>query len=92
MPTITVSTNYTLLLTDDVILVDSTGGPITITLPAAAPTGQRYYIKDKFGTTDTNPIVVSATPNQIDNASSFMLTVEKQSVMAHCYLSDWFIL
>jgi len=92
MPTITVSTNYALTLVDDVILVDSTGGPVTITLPAVHPVGKQYYIKDKFGTTDTNQITVSATPRQIDNASSFALTVEKQAVLAHSDGTNWFIL
>ena len=92
MPTITVSTNYALTLTDDVVLVDSTGGPVTITLPAIFPIGQRYYIKDKFGTTGTNPILINAAPKLIDNAGSFTLTVKKQSVLAHSDGTNWYIL
>jgi len=92
MPTITISSNYTLTLADDVILVDSTGGAVTITLPPIFAVGQRYYIKDKFGTTGTNPISIIATPKLLDNAPTFTLTVKKQSVLAHSDGTNWYIL
>lgn len=92
MSTITVNTHYTLGAADTVVLVDSSGGSITITLPTSPPSGRRYFIKDKFGTTDTNPIVVSATPSQIDNQGSFTLTTEKQAILAHFDGSSWYIL
>jgi hypothetical protein len=94
MATITVNTNYALTLSDDVILADTQtfGLPITITLPITGAIGQRYYIKDKFGTTGTNPITIMATPKLIDNAGSFVLTVKKQSVLAHYDGTNWYIL
>ena len=92
MATITVNTNTLLTLADEVVLVDSTGGPVTVTLPAAHPVGKRYYIKDKFGTTDINQITVLATPNLLDNSASFALTVEKQAVLAHSGGSNWWII
>lgn len=92
MPTITVSSNYAISVSDDVILADSTGGPITLTLPTMLVVGKRYYIKDKFGTTDINPIVISASPNTLDGQTSFTLTVDKQSITPHCDGTNWYIL
>ena len=37
--------NYTATLTDAMILVDATGGAVTITMPAATTPGQFYLIK-----------------------------------------------
>ena len=95
MPTSTITfamSPYSLTILDDVILVDSSGGSVTLNLPPGAIIGKRYYIKDKLGTTDTNPIIVSASPKQIDNQSSFTLTVEKQAILAHSDGVNWFIL
>lgn len=89
---ITVNSNYTALLTDEVILVDSTSNTVTVTLPNPHPIGKRYYIKDKFGTTDINQITVSASPNQIDTSTTFGLTVDKQAILAHSDGSNWWIL
>lgn len=89
---VTVNTNYNATLTDEVILVDSTSNPVTVTLPAVHPTGKRYFIKDKYGTTDVNPIAVISSPNQIDNSSSFGLTVDKQSVLAHSDGTNWWVI
>ena len=87
-----VNSNYTALLTDEVILVDSTNNPVTITLPIVSPVGKRYYIKDKFGTTDINPITISAIPNQVDNNSGFTLTVDRQSILSHSDGTNWWII
>lgn len=89
---LTVTADYTALLTDEVILVDSTTGPVTVTLPSLHPRGKRYYIKDKYGTTDSNPITVTATPNEVDSLLSYVLSVETQAILAHSDGYNWWIL
>lgn len=95
MPTITIDDTmspYSLTLADDVVLVDSTNGSVTLVLPSVHPIGKRYFIKDKFGTTDLQPILIVATPKLIDNQPNFTLTVEKQAVLAHSDGTNWYIL
>ena len=70
----TQTTNYTMLVTDEVILVDTTAGNVIITLPAAsgagtATTTKRYTIKKK--TTDINKVsVVPSGVAVIDGAAT----------------------
>ena len=55
----TITNNYTVLQTDDVVLVDSTTNSITITLQLAATRGQKpLVIKNIAGNTDNNPVTV----------------------------------
>ena len=85
--------NITLIGADgDLILVDSTAGPVDIYLPNPVVNGRRHHIKDKYGTTDTNPITIYATPNLIDNVGTFVLTVERQSILAHSDSTNWWII
>jgi len=95
MPTTTITnamSPYTLTFSDDVLLVDSTAGPVDLYLPPVHPVGMRYQIKDKFGTSIANPITIIATPKLIDNQANFILTVEKQAILAHGDGTNWFIL
>jgi len=57
---IEVSSNYSLSLTDTVIVVDSSSGVINITLPDPVPnSGKLYRIIKKSGSLDFNKIIVS---------------------------------
>lgn len=87
-----INSNYNALLTDEVIIVDSSSNTVTVTLPSTHPAGKRYYVKDKFGTTDVFPISLASTPNQIDNNTGFTLTVDKQAVLVHSDGTNWWIL
>jgi hypothetical protein len=66
-----VSSNYTMLPTDEVILVDAALGPITITLPLTAVVATASRTKSaKFKKIDV-------TPNAITIATSGVATIEK---------------
>ena len=69
---------YTVLLTDDVMLLDTADwGPITILLPDAPPTdGQVWTVKDKTGDGGIYPITVTTVSGAtlIDNATTFIMT------------------
>lgn len=91
IPTISVNTNYSALPTDHTILVDATGGPVTITLPASHVDCQEYDIKDKFGVAAITPItIISADGDTIDLLPSFTLTTNYQSLTVVSDGTNWF--
>lgn len=90
--TITVNVNYLALPTDDTILVDTTGGPVTITLPASHIAGKEYFIKDKFGTASiSNVIIVSQDGDTFDLLPSISLTTDYQGYMVVSDGTDWWV-
>jgi len=92
VPTITVNSNYSVLSTDDTILVDVTPGPVTITLPATHIAGKEYFIKDKFGGSAINNItVLSADGDTVDLLALFVMNVNYQGIMIVSDGTNWFI-
>lgn len=60
LPLVTKAANYTILPTDSIILVDTSGGAFTLTLPdPAALSGKIYYIVDKAGALNTNNLTLA---------------------------------
>lgn len=93
MPTLTITTDYTATLADDVILVDTTSGDITLTLPSVHPVGKRYTVKHKAGVIATDPLnIVSNDGDTIDGLLNFPFTVDKQAIILHSDGTNWFIL
>lgn len=73
--------NYTLAITDTIIGANSSGGAITLNLPAVVPSaGWTCEIKDIGGAAATNNITISGNGNNIDGASSIALTTNYSSV------------
>jgi len=54
-------TTYTASLTDYFISVDSSGGAVTVNLPAAPPNGKQYIVKDRTGSAPINNITVQSS-------------------------------
>jgi hypothetical protein len=73
----TVTSNYTPLPSDAVILANATSGAVTVTLPDATQNGfspgQRYTIKKTDGTANTVTVATSAG-QQIDGGSTVVLS------------------
>jgi hypothetical protein len=94
---ITKSANYSVATTDDYIGCNTSGGAVTLSLPAAntVGSGKRYIIKDEGGAATTNNIFVA--PNGTDkidgvNASE-SLVVNYESITLVCNGVDaWFII
>jgi len=90
--TITVVGPYSVLPTDDTILVDTTSIASTITLPATHIAGKEYFIKDKFGTSSINNItVLSADGDTVDLLASFVMNVNYQGIMIISDGTNWFV-
>tara|TARA_R110000772_G_scaffold268686_2_gene397493 strand:- start:43276 stop:44598 length:1323 start_codon:yes stop_codon:yes gene_type:complete len=81
-PTISSAGNYTILITDYVILKDGiTGGGDTVTLPNDATNGQMFLIKDSSGTANTNNITINTADTEtIDGSAEVIINGNYDSV------------
>lgn len=77
-----VSSNYTILSTDQFVSVDTTSGPVTVKLPDTPFNGQFFTIKDINGTAATNNITVTTVSGVllIDGSTSYIMNVNLQSI------------
>ena len=73
----TAASPYVVLLTDNVIGVDCSGGPKTIKLPDLPTTGRVWTVKDASGTANTNNITVTTVTGAInlDAAATYIINV-----------------
>jgi len=91
---ITVSTNITATASQfDVLLVDPTAGPVTITIvgPSATSRGRNYTIKRT--TTSANTVTIQPASGNIDNAASYVLpggTLASADVV--CDTANWWVI
>jgi hypothetical protein len=77
------TTPYVVGSTDEYLSVDSSGAPITVELPNAAPsTGRVYYIKDRTGSAGTNNITITTVGGAvtIDGSTSFVMNTNYEAV------------
>lgn len=71
---------YTILDTDYILRIDSSGGAITVNLPAATATGRELRFK-KLG---TNTVTFDASGSEtIDNDLTFIVTTELFAFSLH---------
>lgn len=87
----TESSDYTVTLDDDVILVDASGGVIEIDLPAAATaTGKRYEIKKIDGT--ANAVNINGDGAElIDSSNTLSTTIQYESFSVVSNGTQWWI-
>lgn len=90
LPIVTKSAAYTALPTDYTILVDASGGAVTITLPATPVIGQSYNVKkiDASG----NGVTVSGNGKTIDGAATLSIPGQWQSYYIQYNGASWSIL
>lgn len=76
------TTPYTVMVGDQFLGVDCSGGAITIKLPNAPSTGQVYYIKDSTGNANVNAISVTTVGGvvTIDGSATFTINVQYESI------------
>ncbi len=82
---------YTTLITDYVIIVDSSSAR-TINLIASPVTGTTYRIKDNAGLAGTNTITVSGNGKNIDGSTPYLLTTNYESIDVTYNGTQWNIL
>lgn len=91
----TISANATLDADNDhVVLVDVSGGAVTVTLPAAPADGTIFQIKDMMGNAEAENITVAGNGKNIDGAADFVMGVDFQSstVIYDAVADAWFLI
>jgi len=83
--------NYT-ASNEMVILVNASGGTVTITLPAAATNSSKVYWIKNTGASGTVTIKGDSSDETIDGEVSIDLTLQYQYVMIICDSANWHIL
>lgn len=86
--------NYQTAVPDEYVLVNTTGGSKTIVLGTTTTTsGKRITIKDAFGTSGTNPIVIQGQAGQlIDGQVNHTINRPFEAVTLVCDGANWYIL
>lgn len=90
---IIITGNTTLDATNYIIFCNTTGGTITITLPASPVDGQIYKIKD-VGNAFINNITISGNGNNIDGNTDVFINTERGGfeMIFDSLLDEWMIL
>ena len=86
----TKSANYTVTAGDHTILVDTTSGDITITLPASPETGRIVVVKKITDT--TGDVIVAGNGNNIDGAASQTLFTYNATFQLQFNGTAWYVL
>ena len=81
---------YTLTQIDDVVIVSTAGGAVTLTLPAvASSTGKVFYIKVKTLGAGLYLTIDGNASETIDDVTTLVLDEQYDSVMIVCDGSEW---
>lgn len=84
------TSNYTATATDDAIHVDASGGAVTITLPAAATRTRPLYIS-RINSGANNVTIDGDGIEQINGATTYVLTTQWQSVVLIAHGNAWIV-
>lgn len=98
VPFVTKTANYTILATDNIIYVDTSGGAFTLTLPdpttvSTTTTTQRFEIVDTTGNLSVNNITLArfGTEKISGLAASKLLQTDWDRYVITTNHVDWFI-
>ncbi len=85
----TKTTNYTATINDYMLIVDTTGGDVTITLPAATTTYRREYVIKKIDNS-ANSVIISST-DDVDGSTTFSLNSQYLAIKVKSDGTTWHI-
>ena len=91
---LSITSDYNITTADHFIGVDTTGGSVTVTLPATSSVaeGKIYIIKDEGGSSATNSITVRCADSaRIDNLTAITLSSNYCAISIYFNASDWHI-
>lgn len=86
----TVSATSTVLADDHTLIVNTSGGNVTLTLPPASSSNGKIYYFKKASTSNTLTLQGNGA-EQIDNANTYVITSFLASVMLHCNGTTWYV-
>jgi hypothetical protein len=87
--TVTGSTTLPAVAVASVNVNNTSGGPITITLPAAAANDQTYKIKDVAGNAGTRTITIVPTSGTIDGWPNYQIMSDYMAVEVYWAGGMW---
>ncbi len=88
---VTKTANYTVTTNDLMVLVDTTLGPVTITLPTAVGIPGTAYMAKKI-TSDANPVFVVPTAGQrVDGQGGYALRAVNDAIVVASDNANWWI-
>ncbi len=78
---------YSVLVTDDIIGVDTSGGVVTVVLPTAAAvgSGKTFIVKDESGNASTNAILINAAAGDTIDATAVVFPIGFNFASASLY-------
>lgn len=85
------TSNYTLAATDSIVLVNASGGTVTVTLPDAGASTRQYSVK-KLDSSGNAVTVQPAGGQTIDDGPSATLNPQYASITVVSDGNNWFIL
>lgn len=86
-----VTSNYTIVSTDEVISVGVIGSTIVISLPGSPLVGETFDIKDGRGSAASHNIIVSGNGQMIDGTSNYIIAVNYECVTVCWDGGEWAI-
>jgi hypothetical protein len=89
----TVNSNYTLTAADNTILVNTTAGAVTVTLPAPTNFAGRIYTIKKIGTGGIdNELTITPASGTIDNGTSYVIYNDWTFVTMQTDGTNWYVI
>jgi hypothetical protein len=87
----TKTASYTAVSTDEAIMVDASGGPVTITLPSAGGNAGKLYKIKKIDTTGGAVTIDGSGAETIDGSATAVITTPYVSLAVQCDGTEWWI-
>ena len=87
---VTTAADYT-AATGQFVIVDASGGPVTVTLPAITEDGLTVKVAKGDNSVNEVTVAVDAAPETIVGAATYKLAVQYHSVLVVSDASNWFI-
>jgi hypothetical protein len=89
---VTKTANYTLVLTDGVVLVDATSGDLTMTLPTAASAINRVFYIKKIDSS-SNSVTIDANGSEtIDDSLTCIITMQYDCPKLVSDGTEWWVI
>lgn len=85
-------TTYVVGVDEGTLSVTTSGGAVTVTLPASPATGRRLDIKDAGNNAAANNITIAGNGKTIDGAASLIITINRGSRTIRYNGTEWMIL
>lgn len=88
----TINSSTTLDDTHAVVLIDASGGPVTVTLPSVSGIGRRRYVVKKIDSSANAVTVAASGAEMIDGTTSKTLAIQYEALEVVTNGTAWFVI